>query len=202
MPDAVADTLLPVHEHATPERSAADRASPRADAAAATVEAARDGDRAAMGALYERYAPLIHAVLLTRVDAGDAEDLTHDVFVTAMGRLGEVRDASAVGAWLMAVARSRAVDHHRLRARRARLGFVRLARRRECPEVAAVAAEALAHIRALPEAYRVTMMLRLVEGLTGPEIAARTGMTHGSVRVNLHRGMALLRRRMNAEDTT
>ena len=36
-------------------------------------------------------------------------------------------------------------------------------------------------------------MLRLVEGLDGPEIAARTGLTPGSVRVNLHRGMALLR---------
>ena len=36
-------------------------------------------------------------------------------------------------------------------------------------------------------------MLRFVEGMTGPEIAARTGLTPGSVRVNLHRGMQLLR---------
>jgi len=39
----------------------------------------------------------------------------------------------------------------------------------------------------LPDAYRETLILRLVEGMTGPEIAARTGLTHGSVRVNLHR---------------
>ena len=45
----------------------------------------------------------------------------------------------------------------------------------------------------LPEAYRETLVLRLCEGLDGPEIAARTGLTHGSVRVNLTRGMALLR---------
>jgi len=32
-----------------------------------------------------------------------------------------------------------------------------------------------------------------VEGLSGPEIAERTGLSAGSVRVNLHRGMALLR---------
>ena len=37
------------------------------------------------------------------------------------------------------------------------------------------------------------LLMRLVEDLTGPEIAERTGMTAGSVRVNLHRGMALLR---------
>ena len=36
-------------------------------------------------------------------------------------------------------------------------------------------------------------MLRLLEGMSGPEISARTGLTEGSVRVNLHRGMAMLR---------
>jgi len=35
--------------------------------------------------------------------------------------------------------------------------------------------------------------MRLVEGMTGPEIALRTGLTADSVRVNLHRGMRLLR---------
>jgi RNA polymerase sigma-70 factor (ECF subfamily) len=48
-------------------------------------------------------------------------------------------------------------------------------------------------IRRLPEAYRDTLMLRLVEGMSGAEIAERTGLTPGSVRVNLHRGMQLLR---------
>jgi RNA polymerase sigma-70 factor (ECF subfamily) len=48
-------------------------------------------------------------------------------------------------------------------------------------------------VRQLPEAYREPLILRFVEGMTGPEIAARTGLTHGSVRVNLHRGMQLLR---------
>lgn len=42
-------------------------------------------------------------------------------------------------------------------------------------------------------AYRETLTLRLVEGMTGPEIAVLTGLTEGSVRVNLHRGMQLLR---------
>ena len=56
-----------------------------------------------------------------------------------------------------------------------------------------LAERVLACIRALPESYRETLVLRLVGGLSGPEIAARTGLTHGSVRVNLTRGMALLR---------
>jgi len=54
----------------------------------------------------------------------------------------------------------------------------------------------LAVVRALPEPYREPLILRLVEGMTGPEIAARTGLTHGSVRVNLCRGMQLLREKL------
>ena len=56
----------------------------------------------------------------------------------------------------------------------------------------------LAAIHTLPAAYRETLILRLVEGLSGPEIAARTGMTPGSVRVNLHRGMKQLREKLGA----
>jgi RNA polymerase sigma-70 factor (ECF subfamily) len=50
----------------------------------------------------------------------------------------------------------------------------------------------------MPEAYRETLMLRLVEGMTGPEIAMRTGLTPGSVRVNLHRGMQQLRAKLTS----
>ena len=51
-------------------------------------------------------------------------------------------------------------------------------------------------IRSLPDAYRETLALRLVEGLNGPEIAAQTGLTPDSVRVNLHRGMKMLREKL------
>ena len=55
-------------------------------------------------------------------------------------------------------------------------------------------------IRCLPETYRETLIMRLVEGLTGPEIAERTGMTPDSVRVHLHRGIKLLRERLGGND--
>jgi RNA polymerase sigma-70 factor, ECF subfamily len=51
-------------------------------------------------------------------------------------------------------------------------------------------------IRSLPEAYREPLVLRLVEGMSGQEISERTGLTPASVRVNLHRGMKLLRARL------
>ena len=51
-------------------------------------------------------------------------------------------------------------------------------------------------IRKLPDAYRDTLLMRLVEGMSGPEIADRSGLTPASVRVNLHRGMKLLREKL------
>jgi RNA polymerase sigma-70 factor (ECF subfamily) len=41
--------------------------------------------------------------------------------------------------------------------------------------------------------------MRLCEGMSGPEIAEITGLEPGSVRINLHRGMKLLRKRLGLE---
>lgn len=57
----------------------------------------------------------------------------------------------------------------------------------------------LAVIRTLPETYQETLILRLVEGMTGPEIAEQTGLTPESVRVNLHRSMQQIRERLGLE---
>jgi RNA polymerase sigma-70 factor (ECF subfamily) len=155
--------------------------------------AARSGDRAAFGELYVRYARMVHGVLLARVPRRFVDDLVQDVFLMALGRLHTLRDPQAFGGWLAAVARHRAVDH--LRAARQ---TVPITDEIEAPgRDDATALAMLALLRTLPEAYRETLVLRLVEGMTGPEIAQQTGLTEGSVRVNLHRGIKLLRERVN-----
>ena len=158
----------------------------------ALLRAARAGDRGAYGTLYERYAPMVHGVLIARVAPGDVDDLLQDVFMKAMTELRDLRDDDHFGGWLAAIARHRAADHHR-RAHET-TGFA--LHDVSAPGDASVSAEAraaLEAIQSLPPAYRETLALRLVEGMTGPEIAERTGLTPDSVRVNLHRGMALLR---------
>jgi RNA polymerase sigma-70 factor (ECF subfamily) len=155
------------------------------------VRAARAGDETAFGALYERYARVIHGVLLARAPRADVEDLVQDVFLSAWNRLDSLRDPAAFGGWLSMIARNRATDFHRQS-----IDTVELPPDLSAPEASSSRAEALAVlgiIRTLSVAYRETLVLRLVEGLTGPEIAERTGLTPASVRVNLHRGMALLR---------
>jgi RNA polymerase sigma-70 factor (ECF subfamily) len=164
------------------------------------VSAARDGDRAAFGRLYERYARMVHGVLLSKVPLNDVNDLLQDVFMIALRRLSTLREAGSFGAWLVTIARNRANDFHRRSAPEEQL-------EEEAPEPEIEAGDAdrrdqalaiLNAIRSLSEAYQETLILRLVEGMTGPEIAARTGLSHGSVRVNLHRGMQQLRAKLNS----
>jgi RNA polymerase sigma-70 factor (ECF subfamily) len=115
-----------------------------------------------------------------------------EVFLTALRKLDTLRDAERFGPWVAMIARNRAMDFHR----RARATEELRDELSHAPRPLAEAAEALEIIRGLPEAYRETLVLRLVEGMTGPEIAARTGLRPASVRVNLHRGMKLLRERL------
>jgi RNA polymerase sigma-70 factor, ECF subfamily len=161
------------------------------------VEAALGGDRAAFGQLYDRHARMVHGILLARVPLHEVDDLVQDVFLQALPRLHTLRDVTRFGPWLAAIARNRANDYHRQS-----VDHVELTEELTVREPGnsgpgdAEAACILAIIRSLPEAYRAPLLLRLVEGMTGPEIAERTGMTPGSVRVNLHRGMQQLRQKL------
>jgi RNA polymerase sigma-70 factor (ECF subfamily) len=159
------------------------------------VEAVMRGDHDAFGRLYDLYGPMVHGILLARVPYDEVDDLVQDVFLLAFKRIHTLREAGAFGGWLAMITRNRAVDFHR-----------RKRETEELPEnlarplsVDPEAAEALRLIRTLPDAYRETLVLRLVEGMTGPEIAERTGLTPASVRVNLHRGMKQLREKMGME---
>lgn len=158
----------------------------------AMVERAQAGDRAAFAELYAQFEPTVRGIALSRVSPAEARDVLHDVFVTVLGRIGSLRVALAFPTWLASITRNRATDY----ARRDKpnrepdelaLGVVSLDER---------ALGILREIQALPESYSEILVLRFVEGMTGPEIAERTGMTEGSVRVKLSRGMKLLRARL------
>lgn len=160
------------------------------------VKAVLAGNRDMFGRLYQLYAPLVHGILLARLPRSEVEDTVQEIFLHALKKLHTLRDTRAFGPWIAMIARNRAMDFHR--------------RSRETVEITdnipsadssgSKAEEILAIIRTLPDAYRETLVLRLVEGMTGPEIATRTGLTPASVRVNLHRGMKLLRAKLGFKE--
>jgi RNA polymerase sigma-70 factor (ECF subfamily) len=173
------------------------RATPTVPLESQLVDAARGGDRVAFGRLYDRFAPMIHGLLLARVPYAEVEDLLQEVFLQAMRRLGSLRRPESFGPWLAAIARNRARDHFRRGTDTVELPDDLAG----TPHPEGRALEVLEAIKQLPEAYRETLILRLVEGMSGPEIAERTGLTHGSVRVNLHRGMQRLREALGGSTT-
>lgn len=161
----------------------------------ALVARALDGDQGAFATLYRRYAPMVHGVLLARAGPRDAEDAMQEVFLAAWRGLQRLRSSEHVGAWLATIARHHAARRHQ----RARPAPQELVEEPVAPPEDARGEEVLALLRQLPKAYAETLSMRLVEGMTGPEIAAATGLTHGSVRVNLSRGMKLLKERLRRE---
>ena len=160
------------------------------------VKAALEGDRDGFGRLYGLYAPLVHGILLARVPRTEVDDLVQDIFLHAFKKLHTLRDSAAFGPWIAMIARNRAIDFHR----RTRATVEITDELRGSEKQQSKAAEILELIRSLPDAYRETLVLRLVEGMTGPEIAERTGLTAASVRVNLHRGMKLLREKLGTTE--
>ncbi len=159
---------------------------------AATIHAVAAGDQDAFSRLYADYVRLVHAILLGRVPRRDVDDLVQEVFIAAYRRIGELRDAAAFGGWIATIARNRATDYLRRSREQAELPD-------ELPGGDPIETETMAVldvVRKLPEAYRETLLMRLVEGMSGAEIAERSGLTPASVRVNLHRGMKLLREQL------
>lgn len=155
------------------------------------IRDANRGSQAAFSALYRRFVPLVHGILLGRFRPALADELTQECFETAFAHLSQLKEAHKFGPWIATIAR-------RMQANEPAREYLvdelpELASSAADPEENAEAAHLLRAVAALPAAYRETLMLRLAEGLSGPEIAALTGLTPDSVRVNLHRGMEKLR---------
>ena len=160
-----------------------------------TIRAIAAGDQDAFARLHADYVRMVHAILLGRVPRRDVDDLVQDVFVSVYTRICELREPAAFGGWIATIARNRATDY--LRRTRAQVALPD-----EMPGGDPIDAETFAIleiIRTLPDAYRETLLMRLVEGMSGQEIADRSGLSAGSVRVNLHRGMKLLREKLGLE---
>lgn len=198
---AVSRAPMTAHDPPTGNRSfpAPSPRAPAEPAWVARVEAAAGGDQAAFRALHREFGGMVHGLLLARVDAATADDLTQEVFLSAWRRLDRLHEPRAWPAYLATIARNRALDHIRRDRRPGTLPpESELAAARPDAATQLEAERLLELIRELPSALAEPLILRLVEGLSGPEIAEQTGLSPGYVRVNLHRGMKLLRERLRS----
>lgn len=188
---AVLDPLVPAH---------ADRALVRRMAA---------GDEAALGELHDRYAPLLHSVVLRILgDAQDAEEVLEEAFWQAWRQAGRYQEGrGGISTWLVMMARSRAVDRVRSRRRFREERWDELAGPAESAigdgtapvspldsahddEVRRVVARAVA---GLPPEQRRTVELAYFRGMSQTEIAQATGVPLGTVKTRARLALQKLR---------
>ena len=172
----------------------------------ALVRSARKGDRTAFEELVRRTSRLVYARLyLETGDAHRAEDLLQETFLIAFRSLSRLEDPARFQPWLLKIAQNLVVDaaRHDLRLKRAPPRQEPMAKLEQVassaprPEDQLVRQElreqVLAVLRSLPEEYRQPLTLRYLGGADYETISAQLGLSNGSLRGLLHRGLKLLR---------
>lgn len=175
---------------------------------------ATSGDDAARGELIRRYHERIYRVVYGYVqDRDEAQDLTQETFLQMLEGLPRFREQSRFYTWLHRIALNRCLDWGRRKSRRppaVSLNYLMDegwaepadARAGSRPDEMLLAQELRkqiqAAIAAVPERFRNVVLLADVEGLSTREIADRLGCPVNTAKTRLHRGRAMIRRRLRA----
>jgi RNA polymerase sigma-70 factor, ECF subfamily len=171
------------------------------------VERAQRGDHAAFEELVRRTSRLIYARLLLDTGNGhQAEDLLQETLLTAFRTIGQLTQPARFRSWLLKIAQNAAIDAARRDARKKRTpepAIIKLrqdAMEKKGPEEQLEQDELrdrlLAVMRELPTEYRLPLTLRYLVGADYDTIQQQMGLTNGSLRGLLHRGMQRLRAEM------
>ncbi len=169
---------------------------------AALIERMAGGDESALSSLYDRSSRLIFGLLLRILnDAGLAEEVMLDVYMQVWRQAGKYdRSRGKTLAWVVTIARSRAIDRLRSNVSRERVVQRSVEGTPLVDENAALDAairseksqlvrSALAQI---PEEQRRALMLAYLDGLTQTEIAAHLDQPLGTVKTRMRSGLRKL----------
>jgi RNA polymerase sigma factor (sigma-70 family) len=175
------------------------------------VGAVRHGDDRAFEQLYARYHSRIAAYVRGMVkDHGRAEDVTQEVFFSALRRMRETERPIAFKPWIYEIARNACIDLFRRTSRAEEVSYDleggvpgedyrHLVSRGLEPDAAVDAKQQLDHLRGafggLSETHHQILVLRELEGLSYREIGERLGMSRPAVESTLFRA----RRRLTEE---
>jgi RNA polymerase sigma-70 factor (ECF subfamily) len=175
---------------------------------AVLVGRARTGDRAAFEEMVRRTSRLVYARLyLETGNAHRAEDLVQETYLLAFRSISQLQDSAGFRTWLLAIAQRVLIDAGRRETRLKRtppgtadLPLSEIASAQPVPEQEVRREElrrnVLAALRSLPEEYRLPLTLRYIAGADATAIGEQLGLTNGSLRGRLHRGLKMLRDRL------
>jgi RNA polymerase sigma-70 factor (ECF subfamily) len=163
------------------------------------IRRAKDGDKEAVGTLYDHYVQSIYQYISYRVDSDTiAEDLTSDVFLRMVVKLSEFEYTGApFGSWLFRIASNLIADHFRRDHRETPLTMNEVPRRSGDDVLALVTireekAILRAALQTLPEEHQTVLIMRFMQGLSHADVAATVGKSVAAVRVVQHRALKAL----------
>ena len=171
------------------------------------VGRAQRGEHAAFEELVRRTSRLVFARLFLETgDSHQSEDLLQETLLTAYRTLGQLTKPDKFRSWLLKIAQNLAIDAARRDSRKKRTpepqilklrqDAVAMLRPEEHAEKEELRQQVLAVLRELPEEYRLPLTLRYLVGADYETIQAQMGLSNGSLRGLLHRGMERLRAEM------
>lgn len=167
------------------------------------VGKAQAGDRTAFEELVRRTSRLVYARLL--LETGDphrTEDLVQETLLRAYRSIGRLKDPGSLRSWLLIIAQNVLTDAGRKESRQKReAADLNLfpGSGPSPPEEAGQAelrGKVLAVLRSLPEDYRLPLTLRYLAGADYDTIETQLGLSNGALRGLLHRGLKVLRSRL------
>lgn len=147
----------------------------------------------------EAHGAAVLSFLRAMVGPADADDCFQETFIAAL-RGYETMDGAHPRAWVMTIARHKAIDHHRARARRPEP-------RAEPPEpprastAAALDGEVWLAVAELPEGQRAAVALRFAADLAYREIGAALGCSEAAARRRVADALSALRREVDREES-
>jgi RNA polymerase sigma-70 factor (ECF subfamily) len=160
-------------------------------------------DENAMEAVFRRYSGPVYSVALRVLrDTGQAEDILQEVFLQLWRKPAAfVQNRGSLGAWLVVIARNRAIDVLRRRKPSDSVDDVVLTSPINVADEAErniVMQRVRGVIANLPEEQRRTLDLAYFEGLSHTEIASRTGDPLGTVKTRIRQALITLRKALEA----
>jgi len=163
------------------------------------VALAAGGDPSAFERLYRTHVSRVHSLTRRMLGAGDADEVTQDIFVRTWQKLGQFRGDSAFATWLHRLAVNVVIERRRSYA----IQRERWSDDQEALEAAVVAparsdlsVDFEAAIERLPRGAREIFVLHDVEGYKHREIASLLDITSGTSKRQLHRARMLMRRHL------
>jgi RNA polymerase sigma-70 factor (ECF subfamily) len=170
------------------------------------AQRSRAGDRSAFEQLVRRTGRLVFSRLyLETGNAHEAEDLTQETFLVAWRKIHHLDDPASFRGWVLAIAVSVHLDAIKARNRKKRgqpgsTGMEIVPDASPTPpehlEQTEQRQQVLAALRSLPADYQQPLSLRYLAGSDYDTISRQLGLTNGSLRGLLHRGLEMLRDRM------